>query len=66
MRGRTLEAGRSNTPGLSSRTASANAVKTQIWTALIAMLLLKYLQLRSTFGWALSKLIALLRHQLFV
>ena len=45
---------------------SANAVKTPIWTALIAMLLLKYLQLRSTFGWSLSKLIALLRHQLFV
>ena len=45
---------------------SANAVKTQIWTALIAMLLLKYLQLRSTFGWSLSNLIALLRHQLFV
>jgi hypothetical protein len=45
---------------------SANAVKTQIWTALIAMLLLKYLQLRSTFGWSLSNLVALLRHQLFV
>ncbi len=27
---------------------SENAVKTQIWTALIAMLLLKFLQLRST------------------
>lgn len=45
---------------------SANALKTQIWTALIAMLLLKYLQLRSTFGWSLSNLCALLRHQLFV
>ncbi len=45
---------------------SANAVKTQIWTALIAMLLLKYLQLRSTFRWSLSNLVALLRHQLFV
>jgi hypothetical protein len=45
---------------------SANAVKSQIWTALIAMLLLKYLQLRSTFGWSLSNLAALLRHQLFV
>ena len=45
---------------------SPNAVKTQIWTALIAMLLLKYLQLRSTFGWSLSNLVALLRHQLFV
>lgn len=45
---------------------SANAVMIQIWTALIAMLLVKYLQLRSTFCWSLSNLIALLRHQLFV
>jgi hypothetical protein len=45
---------------------SANAVKTQIWTALIAILILKYLQLRSRFSWSLSNLIALLRHQLFV
>lgn len=43
-----------------------NAVKTQIWTALIAMLVLRYLQLMSTFGWSLSNLVALLRHQLFV
>jgi hypothetical protein len=42
-----------------------NAVKTQIWTALIAMLLLRYLQLRSSFGWSLSNLIALLRWNLF-
>lgn len=45
---------------------SAHALKTQIWTALIAMLLLKYLQLRSSFGWSLSNLCALLRQQLFV
>jgi len=45
---------------------SANALKTQLWTALIAMLLVKYLQLRSTFGWSLSNLVALLRQQLFV
>lgn len=45
---------------------SANAVKTQIWTALIAILILKFLQLRSRFSWSLSNLIALLRHQLFV
>ena len=45
---------------------SANAVMIQIWTALIAMLVVKYLQLRSTFAWSLSNLIALLRHQLFV
>jgi hypothetical protein len=45
---------------------SANALQIQIWTALIAMLLLKYLQLRSSFGWSLSNLTALLRQQLFV
>jgi hypothetical protein len=44
---------------------SANAVKTQIWTALIAMLILKYLQMKLTFGWSLSNLAALLRQQLF-
>jgi hypothetical protein len=45
---------------------SENAVQIQIWTALIAMLLVKYLQLKSTFGWSLSNLVALLRQQLFV
>ena len=45
---------------------SANALKIQIWTALIALLLLRYLQLRSQFGWHLSTLVALLRQQLFV
>jgi hypothetical protein len=45
---------------------SENAVQTQIWSALIAMLLVKYLQLKSTFDWSLSNLIALLRQQLFV
>ena len=45
---------------------SANAVKTQVWTALIALLLLRFLQLRARFGWALSNLLALLRQQLFV
>jgi hypothetical protein len=45
---------------------SAPALKTQLWTALIAMLLVKYLQLKSTFGWSLSNLVALLRQQLFV
>jgi IS4 transposase len=43
-----------------------NAVQTQIWTALIAMLLVKYLQLKSTFPWSFSNLVALLRQQLFV
>ena len=44
---------------------SANAVKIQIWTALIAMLILKFLQLRSRFNWSLSNLVALLRMNLF-
>jgi len=44
---------------------SANAVKTQIWTALICMLLLRYLQLRSSFGWSMANLVALLRMNLF-
>ena len=43
-----------------------NAVQTQIWTALIAMLLVKSLQMKSTFDWSLSNLVALLRQQLFV
>ena len=45
---------------------SENAVQTQIWTALIAMLLVRFLQLRSTWNWGLSNLVALLRQQLFV
>jgi hypothetical protein len=45
---------------------SENAVQTQIWTALIAMLLVRYLQLRSTWTWGLSNLVAMLRQQLFV
>jgi len=44
---------------------SANAVKIQIWTALIAMLILRVLQLRSKFNWSLSNLVALLRMNLF-
>jgi hypothetical protein len=44
---------------------SANALKVQVWTALIAMLLLKYLQLRARFAWSLSNLVALLRMNLF-
>jgi len=45
---------------------SANALKIQIWTALIALLLVKFLQLRSKFSWHLSRLMALLRQQIFV
>lgn len=45
---------------------SENAVHIQIWTALIAMLLVRYLQMRSSWNWSLSNLFALLRQQLFV
>lgn len=45
---------------------SENAVQIQIWTALIAMLLVRYLQIRSSWKWSLSNLFALLRQQLFV
>ena len=44
---------------------SANPVRTQIWVALIAMPLLRFLQQSSTFGWSLSNLVALLRMNLF-
>jgi len=44
---------------------SANALKIQVWTALIAMLVLKYLQLKARYGWSLSNLVALLRMNLF-
>jgi len=44
---------------------SANALKTQLWTALIAMLVVKYLQLKARFAWSLANLVALLRMNLF-
>ena len=44
---------------------SANAIHIQIWTALIAMLLLKYLKYLSKYNWSLSNLIALIRWNLF-
>lgn len=44
---------------------SSNALHTQIWTALIAILILRYLQLKSSFAWSLSNLVALLRFNLF-
>jgi len=44
---------------------SANALKTQIWTALIALLIIKYLKYRSRVGWSLSNMIAMLRFNLF-
>jgi hypothetical protein len=44
---------------------SANAVKIQILTALIAMLILRFLRLRSKCNWSPSNLVALLRMNLF-
>ena len=43
---------------------SENAVKIQIWTALISILMLKILQMRSKIGWSLSNLSAMLRFNL--
>jgi Domain of unknown function (DUF4372)/Transposase DDE domain len=45
---------------------SSNALHIQVWTALIAVLLLKYMQFRASAGLSLSNLVALLRQQLFV
>jgi hypothetical protein len=45
---------------------SSNALHIQVWTALIAVLLLKYMQFRAQAGLSLSNLVALLRQQLFV
>ena len=44
---------------------SANAVSIQVWSALITILLVKYLQFKSRCAWALSHLVALLRWNLF-
>jgi hypothetical protein len=44
---------------------SENALYIQIWTALIAMLLIKFLQFKSRFSWSLSNLVAFLRWNLF-
>ncbi len=44
---------------------SSNALHVQIWTALISMLILRYLQLKSQHGWSLSNLLAMLRFNLF-
>jgi hypothetical protein len=55
--------------GLKGKTfvgTSENAVQIQIWTALIAMRMIKSLQRKSSFGWSLSNRIALLRQQLLV
>ena len=44
---------------------SENALYIQIWTALIAMLLIKFLQFKSKLCWSLSNLVAFLRWNLF-
>jgi len=44
---------------------SLNAVKVQIWTALITLLLIKYLQFKSKCAFPLCRLVALLRLNLF-
>jgi len=45
--------------------ANAGAVHIRIWTALIAVLVMRYLQFRSSFKWTLSNPIALPRRSLF-
>jgi Transposase DDE domain/Domain of unknown function (DUF4372) len=44
---------------------SKNALLIQIWTALIAILMLKFLRFRSSMNWSLSNLVAMLRYNLF-
>lgn len=44
---------------------SPNALLIQIWTALIAVLILKYLKFRSLYQWSVSTLVAMLRYNLF-
>ena len=44
---------------------SENAVMTQVYTALITILLLKYLKLKSEFKWSMSNLATLIRMNLF-
>lgn len=45
---------------------SENAVMIQIWTAMITILVLKYLKALSKYGWRLSNLVAFIRLNLFV
>jgi hypothetical protein len=45
---------------------SKNAVLIQIWTAMIAMLLLKYLKEKAAYDWHLSNLVTFIRLNLFV
>jgi hypothetical protein len=41
-----------------------NAIQIQIWTALIAMLLIKFLKFKASINWSISNLVALLRWNL--
>jgi len=43
-----------------------NAVLTQIWTAMITLLLLKYLKAKAKFNWNLSNLVSFIRFNLLV
>lgn len=45
---------------------SENAVMIQIWTALITILVLKYLKASAKYGWHLSNLVAFIRLNIFV
>ena len=45
---------------------SENAMWIQIWTAMISLLLLRYLKEIAKYDWSLSNLIAFLRMNLFV
>jgi len=44
---------------------SENALYIQIWTALIAMLLIKFMRFKAAIAWSLSNLVAFLRWNLF-
>ncbi|MBN1426627.1 transposase, partial [Candidatus Fermentibacteria bacterium] len=45
-----------NLKGKTFMGTSSNALRIQIWTALIAILLIKYLTFKATFGWSFSHL----------
>ena len=44
---------------------SANALKTQLWIALIAILLVQIVRMRAVLRWSVSNLVAFLRLHLF-
>jgi len=45
---------------------SANAVRIQMWTSMIAMLLIRFLKAKATYDWHLSNLTSFIRFNLFV